>query len=46
MFTTIQVKMETQERLKSIGRKGESYDAIINRLLDREEGAGYDSSPA
>ena len=28
--------METRERLKSIGMKGESYDAIINRMLDKE----------
>lgn len=36
MLTTIQVKTETRDRLKSIGKKGESYDAIINRLLDTE----------
>jgi hypothetical protein len=46
MFTTLQVKTETRDRLKSIGKKGESYDAIINRLIDREATAGYDSSPA
>ena len=36
MFTTLQVKSETRDRLKSIGKKGESYDTIINRLLDTE----------
>ena len=44
MLTTIQVKSETRDRLKSIGKKGESYDQIIIRLLDAK--AGYDSSPA
>ena len=32
----LQVKSETRDRLKSIGHKGESYDTIINRLLDTE----------
>jgi hypothetical protein len=36
MLTTLQVKTETRDRLKSIGKKGESYDAIINRLLDNK----------
>jgi len=36
MLTTLQVRTETRDRLKSIGHKGESYDAIINRLLDSE----------
>jgi len=36
MLTTLQVKSETRDRLKAIGKKGESYDAIINRLLDTE----------
>ena len=32
----IQLRTSTRERLKEIGKKGESYDAIINRLLDNE----------
>ena len=44
MHTCIQLKTETRDRLKSIGKKGESYDAIINRLLDQESCKGYDSS--
>ena len=44
MHTYIQLKTETRDRLKSIGKKGESYDAIINRLLDQESCKGYDSS--
>lgn len=32
---TIKVHVATRERLKSIGHKGETYDAIINRLIDQ-----------
>lgn len=32
--TTIAVKDETKDTLKRLGRKGESYDQIIERLLD------------
>ena len=35
--TTIWVKRSTAERLKSLGRKGETYDEIINRLIDEHE---------
>ena len=31
---TIKVHVATRERLKSMGKKGETYDAIINRLID------------
>lgn len=34
MRTTIQVKKTTRKRLKELGKKGESYDDIINRLAD------------
>lgn len=34
-MTSIKVKKETRDVLKSIGKKGETYDDIINRLLDR-----------
>jgi hypothetical protein len=33
--TTIQIESDTRERLKARGKKGESYDAIINDLLDK-----------
>ncbi len=48
MLTTIQVTTGTRNRLKVIGRKGESYDKIINRLLDESETRGKAplSSPA
>jgi hypothetical protein len=44
MFTCIQLKVETRDRLKAIGLKGESYDTIINRILDKESSKGHDSS--
>jgi len=31
--TTIIVTKETREKLKALGKKGESYDQIINRLI-------------
>ena len=31
--TTISIKRDTLEKIKMIGRKGETYDDIINRLL-------------
>lgn len=33
-ITTIQLKKETRERLIEIGKKKETYDDIINRLID------------
>jgi hypothetical protein len=40
-LTTFQVTLETRDRLKSIGSKGETYDELINRLLDAEEPSDY-----
>ena len=34
--TTIIVSKETRKTLKSIGSKGESYDALIRRLIKTE----------
>jgi hypothetical protein len=34
-FTTIKIRKDTRDTLKSIGKKGETYDDILNRLLDR-----------
>jgi len=39
--TTIQLTTDTRERLKSKGVKGETYDQIINRLLEAEEKLGF-----
>ena len=33
MPTTIQIKKTTREKLKLMGHKGESYDTIIERLI-------------
>ena len=32
---TVKLRPETVERLKDIGKKGETYDDIINRLIDK-----------
>ena len=31
---TIEIRKETRERLKSLGKKGETYDTIIIRLIE------------
>ena len=31
--TTIQLRKETKEKINSFGVKGESYDAILNRIF-------------
>jgi len=36
-MTTVRLNKATVKRLKQIGRKSETYDQIINRLLDKEE---------
>jgi hypothetical protein len=36
--TTIQLEEETRDRLKAFGKKGESYDDIVIRLMDIAEG--------
>ena len=33
--TTIQVSKETREELKNLGRKGETYDEIIRKLIQK-----------
>ncbi|MCK4477801.1 hypothetical protein KAU88_04660 [Candidatus Bathyarchaeota archaeon] len=34
-LTSIKIRKETRDALKSVGKKSETYDDIINRLLDR-----------
>jgi hypothetical protein len=34
MATTIQIDQKTKEKLASFGKKGETYQDIINRLYD------------
>lgn len=33
MTTTIPVEKETREKLRSFGRKGETYDQVLRRLM-------------
>lgn len=33
-YTTIRIRKETREKLKRIGKKDESYDDILNRLIN------------
>jgi hypothetical protein len=35
--TTIQLSPDTREHLKAVGRKGETYDQIVRRLLRAAE---------
>lgn len=35
-FTTIQISKELKDILKNLGKKGESYDTIIWRLVNKE----------
>jgi len=39
-WTTIEVRVETRDMLKEMGKKGDTYDAIIRRLIERCKGAG------
>ena len=34
-MTTIQITTETRDRLKYYGIKDETYDAILNKLMDK-----------
>jgi hypothetical protein len=33
--TTIRLRKATRDRLKALGRKGETYDDVLRRLLPR-----------
>lgn len=33
-FTTIKIKNETRDRLTKEGKFGESYDQLLNKILD------------
>jgi len=34
---TIKLKLETKNRLKALGQKDQTYDEIVNELLDKKE---------
>ena len=36
-MTTILVRDKTRERLKEMGKKGQSYDELINQLLESKK---------
>ncbi len=44
-ITTIKVRVSTRDLLKSLGRKGETYDEIIRRLIHeaKKEDSNVDS---
>ncbi|MEA1997720.1 MAG: hypothetical protein U9N61_00130 [Euryarchaeota archaeon] len=37
-YTNIRLRQATVERLKEIGKKSETYDDLINRLMKEKEG--------
>ena len=39
--TTIPVEKDTRERLRSFGKKGETYDQILRRLMSLAEYEGF-----
>jgi len=41
MITTIPLEKETRDRIKSLGRKGETYDQILKRLISLAEYEGF-----
>jgi hypothetical protein len=41
MTTTIPVEKETRDRLRSFGRKGETYDQVLQRLMTLAEYEGF-----
>ena len=42
---TILVQTLTRERLKKIGRKGQSYDQLINQLIQNVNDLSLDHTP-
>jgi predicted CopG family antitoxin len=34
MVTTISISEDTKEKLKNLGRAGDSYDAVINKMYE------------
>ena len=39
--TTIQISRETREKLKKIGSKGQTYDEVIQKLLEIAQKVAY-----
>ena len=36
-YTTIRIELETRDKLRNIGKKGETYNEIIRRLIETLE---------
>lgn len=37
--TTIEIRMDTRDRIKTFGNMGEYYDDVLNKLMDANEPA-------
>lgn len=44
-LTTIPLLKPTRDRLRTIGKKGETYDQLVNRLIDVYEGRTVEFEP-
>jgi len=44
-ITTIPLTKATRDRLRAVGRKGETYDALVLRLIDTYEGKLVEFQP-
>jgi len=42
-MTTIAISVSVREKLKELGKKGETYDEIIRRLCDIERASSMNS---
>ena len=39
--TTIQISKETRDLLRQLGKKGETYDQVLNRLIEFAQKAAF-----
>ena len=40
-LTTIQISKMTREQLRHLGRKGETYDQVLNRLIEMAQKTSF-----
>jgi hypothetical protein len=40
-LTTIQISKATRDHLRNLGRKGETYDQLVNRLIEMARMASF-----
>ena len=44
-ITTIQINKNTRKRLRELGKKGETYDKLLNRVITQvKQGQNYDKT--